>query len=219
VAASFDGDPAETAKARSFDPDFLGDGPFLSYSGTGVRTNQIAWVAETDLEWTRYGHWGSASPVASGHGAWVAGFQTPLAAIPVTGSARYAGKVSAIYSELPDCNCFAYAKVSGDVTMTADFAARSVSGTMTNLMVTSERSASGTMNDIAFAAAFASGRNQFTGTTSLASAGSGPWALSAGASGAITGHFYGPGAQEAGAAWTLSDATRRVIGAFGASRQ
>lgn len=70
--------------------------------------------------------------------------------------------------------------------------------------------------DIAIAARFDGSRNFFSGTTSVTSFPNNVAAMTANASGAIAGRFFGPSAQEIGAVWTLSDGVRQMIGSFGA---
>lgn len=213
VASNFGGDAIDTARNKSFWPNFIGDGPYLTYTGGGW--NLAARLGPgSDLDWTMYGYWDpfpySGLPHIS-RGAWVAGFQTPLSTIPIIGTAHYSGQVIGLHSN-------SVGQISGDVTLQADFAARSLSGSMTNLMVQAAGVLPGSMNNVSFTATFATGLNRFNGTTLAGPAPNSPWAFAAGATGDLTGHFYGPTAQEVGAVWTLSDGPNRAIGSFGARK-
>lgn len=220
VAANFSGDAAETSRPKEFFPNLIGDGPFASNAGGGWSLGVT--TASPDLDWTAYGYWDpfrfSALPQQS-RGAWLAGLQTPLAAIPLSGTARSSGKVLGLASEYFLCQCNSVAEVTGNVALSADFNAHKLSGTMTGLSVRSTGNPSGPLNNISFSATIAAGRNLFAGTTVVSSVVEGPWALASNATGDLTGHFYGPSAEELGAVWTLFDATRRVIGSFGAGRE
>jgi hypothetical protein len=213
VAGNFGGDAIDTSRSKGFYPNLIGDGPFLTYAGGGWNLGAVV-APLNDLDWTTYGYWNpfpySAIPHTS-RGAWVAGFQTPFAAIPIAGSGQYSGKVLGLHGN-------SSGSISGDVNLQADFSTRTLAGNMTNLVVQAAGIATGAMNDVIFTATVSPGLNQFTGTTHAGAAPASPWALSTGASGDLTGHFFGPAAQEVGAVWTLADGQTRAIGSFGAKR-
>lgn len=219
VDKNFHGDGTDTQRVKVFYPNLIGDGPFLSYAGGGWGLGET--VAPDQLDWTAFGYWDpfrySGLPNVS-RGAWLAGLETSVQAIPTTGSATYSGTVLGLVSESHICQCTSVAELAGSVNLSADFSARAISGAMTDLTVNSQSYESGPMNDISFSATLMADSNMFTGTTMIASSASGLWAMDPAASGDLTGHFFGPVGQEVGAVWTLSDGVHNAIGAFGARK-
>ena len=178
-------------------------------------------ASNPDLDYTVYGNWWVGTSTANSltmedNAAFVGGLETPLANIPTSGSASYRGKVVGQYSDYYLCSCASFSGVVGNVSLSANFGNRTLSGLMTQMQVIPDTALSGFMNDVSFAASFANAHNWFSGTTGVASSPNTPFALANNASGSIVGSFFGPSAQEVGAAWTLSDGSRRVIGSFGA---
>jgi hypothetical protein len=73
-------------------------------------------------------------------------------------------------------------------------------------------------NDVSIAAAIAGGSNRFSGATAVTSTPSTASALSSSATGRIDGAFYGPGAENLGAVWTLHDGAASALGTVTAAR-
>ncbi|MEO7787713.1 MAG: transferrin-binding protein-like solute binding protein [Sphingomicrobium sp.] len=202
----------------------------IGASATGVSVFSGPYPASLDLDFTTFGGWYGLNTINSvsyytGGGQWVGGLETPVGAMPVSGSASYAGNVNGQYSLYSKCTCADFGIVSGNVGMTANFGTRSVTGKMTNLLVVDGTGFNDPLNDILFSASIGSGSNKFVGTTSVsgpprAPSGvgtpSGLVGLGLNATGTVVGGFFGPTAQEAGAIWTIDDGAARVIGSFGA---
>lgn len=167
------------------------------------------------LSYMDYGVWAneqSDGTVAVGFG--VGGLETRPENIPTTGTATYDGGVIGI--AVNDGGAYS---VLGDVSMTADFATGEVNGTFTNMFAVSTSAPVATAwNDITFNANIAAGTNEFSGTTAVTGGNVNPGGLDAGATGDIGGKFFGPGAEEVGGAWTISDGTTSAAGSFDAKQ-
>ena len=185
--------------------------------------------ADDNLDYTRYGYWTVPTAVNPYYdragGAWMGGYATPPSQIPVTGSATYNGRLVGLASSYPTCGCDDFEEFTGNVQMSADFGSRELSGSMTNLRFTDSMSSFDLipLNDIGFGAAINPAQNMFTGTTWALTVPFNPhptfsYAVNAGATGSISGRFFGPSAQEAGGVWTLSDGLHRLMGSFGVTR-
>jgi C-lobe and N-lobe beta barrels of Tf-binding protein B len=198
-----------------YNPGALGSTPVLALLG-----------ASDNLDYTRFGYWTlpDTNPYYDvGGGAWLAGYVTPASQLPTSGSANYSGRAVGLASSYPTCQCSDFMDFAGVVAMTANFGTRAIFGSITNLKFTNMEFADIPLNDVGFAATLDPTRGTYTGTTSALTFPVNPYpnfpfAVGAGASGAITGAFYGPSAQETGAVWTLSDGTHRLIGSFGAAK-
>ncbi len=182
--------------------------------------------ASDNLDYTRYGYWTlpAGNPYYDvGAGSFLGGYVTAASEIPTTGSANYAGGVVGLYKAGSFTSGFGIdaLEIIGDVHLSVDFGSASLLGSMTNLQFTDSEFIEIPLNDIGFSATLDAARNLFTGTTSVTSIPAGPhseYAFSASASGLIAGRFFGPGAREAGAVWTLSDGQRSIIGSLGVAR-
>lgn len=170
-----------------------------------------------NLDWTRVGVWGTGGPwdyfesPLRRRGAFVAGYETPAAALPTSGTASYTGVVGgAVYVPAP--GGFDEASLAGSASFTADFGLRSVAGAVTGM----NAGGSAAWNDVTFTSAIAG--NGFSGSTSVTTTPAGTWSLAGNATGTIEGTFFGPAAQEAGAVWTLFDGTRAAIGTLRGKR-
>lgn len=125
--------------------------------------------------------------------------------MPTTGTATYAqtgGVAGAAFAGSGSSTV--EATVSGDASLTANFGTGAVTGTFTNTSAYSQ----GTFtpwNNVSVDANIAVGPNTFSGSTAVTSAPGGTFTLKNGAVGHINGGFYGPGANELGAVWTLSN--------------
>jgi hypothetical protein len=192
-------------------------------------TQPLAGGTLTQYLYTTFGAWGDCTVPSCGSGntetgvaGWyVYGQETPVAAIPSTGSATYLGTINGNYF---DGTPTAYA-VRADLTVTAYFdsstpghRARSVdfATTGTNTVVLpplggigatamrSDLNINGTLGIVA-------GTNQFAGSVSDDGAN-----LPGGTArtGSVTGRFYGPAANEIGGVYSLSGGGQTNIGSF-----
>lgn len=170
--------------------------------------------AATNLSWTALGYWDvfvmdGADEKPRTVSDFVLGFETPVSAIPRSGSANYTGVVQGQLLNGHGPNKLYVPNISGDAKLTADFARGTISGSLENMVV-----GAAPWNSVSVQATFGSAANAFTGTTGVTSAPTG--GLGASATGSIAGKFFGPVAQEIGAVWTLSDATSVATGTIGA---
>ena len=108
-----------------------------------------------ELDFAAYGSWWVTRNTSAGlnleqNGVFIAGLETPVGNIPVSGTASYSGNVVSQHNEYYTCQCASFAAVAGNVQMTADFNSRSISGLMTQLQVIPDWTVSGFMNDASF---------------------------------------------------------------------
>jgi len=188
------------------------------------------WSGYESLDWARVGYWSTGGvwdefeDRIRHRGVFVAGYETPLAAMPISGTATYTGKAqAAVYMPLARgsgamlCNC-EETWVTGNASFTADFGARNLAGSLTD-MTAPHPWYDGEFvawNGVAFNAAITG--NGFSGTTIITNPNSGWASLGPNATGTVEGKFFGPAAQEAGAVWTLFDGTRAAIGTLTGKR-
>jgi hypothetical protein len=153
-------------------------------------------------------------------GAFVAGYQTPASAMPTSGTATYSGtnNVTGIVASYPYYGGIFVDGLKGDASFSANFATGTLSGNFTNMTINvkpiNAPLFSAPWNDVSVSASIAQGTSTFSGTTTVTS--TPPHGFSAGTTGLIQGSFYGPNAQELGAAWSLSDGATTAIGVVGA---
>lgn len=195
-----------------------------TFNGPVQNTYDILHIQTYGLSYTAFGQWAStkgALLVPDTVGAFAYGYQTPVTAMPTIGTATYSntgGVVGGVF--IPLGGGISGTDVSGDVSLTANFATGSVNGAFTNMKVDSGAQTAA-WNNVSVAANIASGTSTFSGATAATSApANNAYALKASATGAINGGFYGPNAEELGAVWTLSnnDGTGSAIGTVGARK-
>ncbi|UYY79079.1 transferrin-binding protein-like solute binding protein [Sphingomonas sp. R1] len=167
--------------------------------------DQLTLDALNGLRYVRAGRWATTT---SSNGvstsmidAFTFGMATSLAALPRTGSASYAVTLAGALVDASKPGPFA---LSGSGTLTADFASGAIATTGTATASYTDSSAATTTSSGSFtgSATLSSSANSFAGTLNLA--------LFAGYSGGLTGHFYGPAADEVGGAAALADANGDV---------
>lgn len=148
---------------------------------------------------------------------------TPVARVPTSGSATYTGTgtVNGTYAIPSGANAIEMGTLNGDVSLTANFANNTASGSLTNMKAqAADGSTTAPWNDVFLAGTLTRGTTGVTmnGLTST-STNTGPAGFSA-AHGHFNGALYGPTAQEAAGAWTLSETTtgggKAAFGTFGA---
>jgi hypothetical protein len=109
----------------------------------------------------------------------------------------------------------------GTASFEANFGTRLISGTVIGLMVPDSVNGIPTgnvrpWNDFAFSSTIAG--NSFGGNTRVTTTPGGITSLAGNATGTVEGKFFGPGAQEAGAVWTLFDGAKAAIGTLSGKR-
>jgi hypothetical protein len=192
------------------------------------------------LNYTELGNWsisptittGTASQTAEsseGVGFFVYGYQTPPASVPNTGSATYSGtgNVSGFAAIQGATTPAGLSDIAGDGSLTANFATGAITGSLTNMTATPvSGGATIPWNSVALSGSIStvvnngvSSGNTFNGTTAVSSAPGNAASLPATATGAFSGGFYGPSANEVGLTWSLQDAKGSLaVGVFGAAK-
>ncbi|WP_286903338.1 transferrin-binding protein-like solute binding protein [Vreelandella sedimenti] len=165
------------------------------------------------LDYAAYGDW--AVPGSDGDfdfSYFAGGYQTQVGDMPTSGTAQYVGS-----SQGSSIVNGAGLDVIGRVSMDVDFSASRLEGQMTNMRSGDSYSTANTpWNDVSFSGGL--NGNAFTGSTQATSAPN-DTSLNNDAAGGVQGHFYGPQAAEAAAAWSLQDgAGNTAFGAFGAKQ-
>jgi transferrin binding protein len=151
------------------------------------------------------------------------GYETPVSAMPVTGTAAFSGVAFGTLFTPGDTQVSLFL-LHGNAALSVDFASGEITGGFTQMTAQgpwAQQAGWGTWapwNDVSVSASIAAGTNKFTGTTAAASNPQSAASLSGSATGSINGAFYGPTAQELGAIWTLSDGKASAMGGVAASR-
>jgi len=236
VTGGFNSDPAASNNFVLTIPSLGISTPFTSSSLLKGASTTIAGggglrLTTSNSSYVALGLWevdatGPNMPNSIYAGAFFTGYQTPTASMPTTGTASYGGthNVSAIVTSVAG-GTFSQASVLGDATFNADFGAGSVTGQFRNMNVfavgtnsggllggvPSSSSAPTPWNDVDVSGKISG--NLFSGTATAGGANNGPTAtITPGVTGPFNGGFYGPSANELGAAWSLKDSTHVVIG-------
>ena len=188
----------------------------------------------TTLNYTAAGAW-AYTPASGGTGyigATTTGSGTPIANVPIAGSASYTGSgtkggVAGAYFVPNGTGGISLGSLSGDIAISVNFTSGSVTGTLSNMTATPAAGGTATpWNSVSLSANVNRLANNasFTGTTgtSGAPAGAGTAGFSSAATGQLGGAFFGPNADEAGGTWTLTDPTaagggKTAFGGFGAT--
>lgn len=152
-----------------------------------------------------WGHWSSGRTASYTES--VFGYETPVSAVPKTGTAQFSGWASATVFKGSASGAY----VDGRADVSVDFASGKLTGALTNMQVRSLGSAQ-PWNDVSVNASIVGGTNKFTGATAVTSTPNSALSLTGSATGLIDGGFYGPGADELGAVWSLTDATGSAVG-------
>ena len=182
--------------------------PFTS-AASSIAIVANPYVAGWDYQ--SFGVWNTQAPGGDGGtiGAHSFGAATPASAVPLSGTATFAGKLDGLYVSPAGEGSIA----AGDVTVNADFSARSLSFASSNTV---------TIRDLATATpapnlnlsgtlSYAPGSSSFSGTLTSASGTM---------SGASNGQFYGPKAEELGGVFVVKSPStvETFTGAYGAKR-
>ena len=222
-------------------PVFDLDAPSLSLHAQNVRGDGtpvtlfdggVASAAVATLNYTLLGAWtfkpGNGGP--SYFGQTVTGSLTPASSVPTSGSATYTGSgnsggVVGAFFVPSGSGSIQAGSLSGDMSLTVNFAAATVNGSLTHMTATTAANGSGTTpwNDVSLSGRLPPGVNYYSGTTTTTGApsGAGNAGFSSAATGSFIASFYGPGAPETGGTWTLHESTanggKTAIGTFAGS--
>jgi hypothetical protein len=169
-------------------------------------------------QYLRWGMWGteSGSDWVTAH--YAMGYETPVAAIPTSGTAAYAGTTKGEIWSLRDDLTFGWGQLAGNASLNVNFSTGGVTGALTNMIVNPNGLTQSNWNDVSIHGAIVSG-NVIAGEAVAGSAPATPLAVKSGATGFVNGGFYGPGADELGAVWSVGDGKTLATGALGATRQ
>ena len=188
-------------------------------NGSSVHVSLFTVGTAATLDYAQLGAWSVSSSAGSplDRGWFVTGYQTPVSQIPNSGTATYQqwnGVKGEVYGP-GSTTGVAYGKLSGDVSLTATFSTGAITGTLSNMTVTSQGQSS-VWNSVSITAQISG--SSFSGTSAAQTTPSGKLSLGAAASGSVQGAFYGPGANNVAAVWTLSDGVNSAIGVLGAPK-
>lgn len=172
------------------------------------------------------GEWGypsSGTPLQS-EAAFVFGYETPVSAMPSSGTANYSGLADATVFKSVGSNTLS-TYLDGNAVVSINFGSGKVTGAITQMQQYDGLSYGGgkqegflPWNDVSLSANIAAGTNKFSGTTAVTSAPGTAFSLSSSATGHIDGALYGPAAQNLGAVWSLSDGAISAFGTVGAKQ-
>lgn len=169
--------------------------------GPGTGTVRVDLTPSIDLTYTRAGFWRYSTPVAGGVRErveqFVYGFATPDNALPRTGSANYSVRLAAILADPAYAN---FINATGAGVVGVDFGTGAITG-LGSVNYGEEFFASGGTpfsgrGNFNLTATLASAANRFNGTINLTG-------LDA-YTGALSGRFFGPDADELGAGFSLA---------------
>jgi C-lobe and N-lobe beta barrels of Tf-binding protein B len=162
------------------------------------------------LDYVAFGGW-AADTISEPAVQFLFGIETPVSAIPSSGHATFAGG-----SVIGRVNNTA---LVGTATFSVNFGSGTLTGALSNMRTVSGPGSYAAWNDVSVTASIAAGSSRFSGNTAATSAPATPLSLSASATGRMDGAFFGPAAQNLGAAWTLSDGTTSAVGLVIADHQ
>jgi hypothetical protein len=162
--------------------------------------------AADQLNFASFGAWNANSTtpnIQGGFGVIASGQDTPVGAIPTSGTATYTGATTGF---LVTNSTSAETRIRGNASVTANFGTSTVTSAFN---IPGQFAFTGNANMVG-------GTNTYSGTTTTTSIANS--ALPAALSGDLRGAFYGPAAQETAGTWTLKGGQAQAIGSFGAKR-
>lgn len=178
-----------------------------------MNTNLLGFQGDTQvwgLSYVALGEWADwTSGRTNAFTETVFGYETPVSAIPTSGTAQFSGWASAVVFKSGSYSAYVY----GSSAFSVDFASGRVTGAFTNM-----QQAGSPWNDVSVSGSIAAGTNRFGGTTAVTSTPNTPNSFTGLATGLIDGGFYGPSAQNLGAVWSLSEGTSSALGGVVARR-
>jgi len=180
----------------------------LTGATTGPGVPSLLFMAERGtLSYARFGYWIDSSRVGANdvleYSFFAGGLQTPSGAMPVSGTANYAGtSLGAVVDGANNLTTFA-----GRLQLTANFGTGAVSGQIDNLAGTALP-----LDRITLGTATISG-NAFAGGTATALQG-----VNTVGTGTHGGRFFGPQANEVAGTYTLDAGSLQGWGSYGGSR-
>jgi|GEM_PF-6683262 hypothetical protein len=214
--------------------------PALSLTASNVRGDgtpattstggQIS-AAFTTMTYTLLGAWSYVPP--SGGTSYLSqidtGYATPASGVPTSGSASYSGTaasgtgVAGAYAVPSGSGTIQTGTLSGDASLSTNFASNSFTGSFTNMQAQASGSSTTTpWNSVSLNGTLVRQPSgavlQGTTSTTGAPAGAGTAGFSSAATGTVVGQFNGPTAQEVGGIWTLSESAiggKTAFGTFG----
>ncbi|MGP5308608.1 transferrin-binding protein-like solute binding protein [Vreelandella alkaliphila] len=170
------------------------------------------------LNYAAFGEWVIRNSGGDSDASYFAtGYDTHLNDMPSTGSASYSGAARGIViiDNGQPSNLF------GQANMSVNFADRTLNGSLTNMtaMDTENGAIQQPWNNINLAGGLDDSGNRFAGITEVISSPGNTASLSTDAEGEFRGRFYGPGAAEAAAVWSVKDPNgSAAFGAFGVKK-
>ncbi|HKD48770.1 MAG TPA: transferrin-binding protein-like solute binding protein [Rhizomicrobium sp.] len=198
-------------------------------------------LALDNLNYLVAGIWAHIPPPGNATlGTFTAGYQTPAANVPTSGTGTYIGSGASVGSPTAGgavgtvfapsgTGTIAAAGIVGQANITVNFGSGALTGSLTNMTATPTSGGSATpWNNVTLTGSVSGTSTPFgtvstiSGSTSTSGA-SGSFGLSSAATGNFAGALYGPNGQELGAIWTLAEPSavngKAAIGVIGATKQ
>jgi hypothetical protein len=196
------------------------DTPIAAGADKGKFVNINDSSGNNPFHYVNLGQWevlDSADKHLTNLGAFAIGYQTPPGSVPTSGSATYQTVGGVTGAEMIEGGS-TLVKLSGDASLTANFAAATVSGSMTNMTATPQGGSALPWNNLSIAGTISGA--SITGTTSITNTPNNATSLTGTTlTGSMAGSFYGPAADEVGLVWSVQDSNKSVAaGAFGAGK-
>ncbi|MBI5918411.1 MAG: transferrin-binding protein-like solute binding protein [Nitrosomonadales bacterium] len=199
-----------------------------SFSINSQQSNVLATLAspQAGLTYADFGDWQLSSNIPAGASglvtmaSWAGGTQVTQT-MPVVGNATYAGVTSASSLTTVGGGTSLY-QLSGNISLTANFASGTIAGNITNISAVNNAGAApvaaGAFNNVTLSGTISG--NAFNGTTTAGAlpVGVNPASIAAGTTGTVAGHFYGPTANEVSGVWGMATSTVQAQGSFGAKK-
>jgi len=208
----------------------------LSDSPSGVYADMTPGGAQGPFSYLALGQWvknqQNAAPIPAedlldGAVGWVLfGMEPASFGLPTSGATTYALKggvlgTDYVYQSLGGQSLWVPHALTGDGSVTVDFASNTLKGAFTNMTAAPSNGVSATGAGAAFSSFALSGTlngassPHFSGVVQVSDTpASQSVPLNASASGSFSGSLYGPNAEELGLIWSISDSSNYIIGAF-----
>ncbi|MBT2186876.1 transferrin-binding protein-like solute binding protein [Sphingobium nicotianae] len=189
----------------------LADGRILT-----VYLNRDIISTTAQFSWMVYGNWNIASSGGAvlNSAVYVAGFETPLSGKPTSGTATFNGFLEGA-ALAPNGSGLPVASLTGTVQLNVNWTSGAITGAASSIVAAPlplGSQANQSWNNLSFSGTILSGATSFSGTTTVSSSPGSPFSLTTGATGPLSGQFFGTTAQEVGAIWGVHDGTRGATG-------